>query len=104
MQNSGGAEATTQTVVVVNVVDKNDNAPTFERSQYTATLDEGLTGNLYIRDLMVRDRDEVRPTRQRFSCRNYKELSRETKRDKHYPDCCLNVCSFEQRQLILDAI
>ena len=63
MQNSGSAEATTQTVVVVNIVDKNDNAPMFERSQYTTTLDEGLTGNLYIRNLMVRDPDEVRTAR-----------------------------------------
>ena len=59
MQSSGATEATTQTVVVVNIVDKNDNAPVFTRSQFTATIDEGVSGSVYIRDLTVTDEDEV---------------------------------------------
>ena len=49
----------TQTVVVVNIQDKNDNAPEFDQSQYSLTVDEGLTGTIYVKDLIVRDRDEV---------------------------------------------
>ena len=59
MQNDGASEMSIQTVVVVNIQDKNDNAPMFEKSQYSLTVDEGLTGSVYVKDLIVRDRDEV---------------------------------------------
>ncbi len=53
-------EAETRTMVVVEIRDVNDNAPTFPRNSYVTEVDEDETGSIFIRDLVVTDPDEVR--------------------------------------------
>ncbi len=55
----GRSGASTRSVVVVDIVDVNDNAPTFRRNSYSYSVKEGQTGSFFIRDLVVSDPDEV---------------------------------------------